>query len=331
MIARTCWCKSENLVYFSSEYKVCLDCQTLVSQAGLTNENLLVEDDALDFYGKKYWLSHQQIDLKYPNIFERSVNDLPERCLHWLRTTLKYQLPKGNLRALELGCCHGGFVFLLKQLGYCAKGLELSEWVVNYAKETFHIDVYHGPLETQSIPKNSLDIIFLMDVFEHLPEPEKTLGHILTLLKTDGLLIFQLPCYIENKTYEEMIQEKSYFLEQLKSDEHLYLYSKSAIQKLFHQFNINHIQFENAIFFQYDMFLVASRSPLKINSPEEIQQFLAQSPETRLIQAMLNLYERNNEIARLWQESELDRSARLDVIHRQQEMLNKYKRQVIIL
>src|SRR5919205_1109942 len=96
-----CWCGRRDLAAYSPEYALC-PCGTLVSLVGLTAEEVVVRDDADAFYGKDYWLGHQVEDLGNPDIFRRARADLPERCLYWLRTLLRYKLPPG--RVLELGC-----------------------------------------------------------------------------------------------------------------------------------------------------------------------------------------------------------------------------------
>src|SRR5262245_14072418 len=109
--ARNCWCGNQTLAEFSSDYRLCQACGTLVSQVGMVDEGCLVQDDESDFYGKNYWLGHMANDLGLPNIRERARLDLPERCLYWLRHLLSFRLPPA--RVLELGAAHGGFVALL--------------------------------------------------------------------------------------------------------------------------------------------------------------------------------------------------------------------------
>ena len=222
-VAIDCWCGESRFVPFGPDYLECLTCGTLVSQKGLSSVELQVIDDESDYYGKQYWLNHQQQDLDYPGFEARAQSDLPERNLHWLKTLLKYRLPPA--RVMELGCAHGSFVALMKQAGYVASGVEMSPWVVDYGRKTFGIDVQTGPVEALDVAEGSLDVIALMDVMEHLPDPIATMGHCLKLLKPDGLLLVQMPDFREGTHYDELIASASVFLEQLKSDEHLYLYS----------------------------------------------------------------------------------------------------------
>src|SRR5262249_50260655 len=137
---------------------------------------------------------------RYPKLADRARTDLPERCLHWLRALLKYKLPPA--KTLELGSGHGGFVAMTQWAGFDATGLELSPWLVKFSRDTFGVPVLEWPLEDQQIPDATLDAILLMDVVEHLLEPEATLAHCLKALQPDGILLLQTPHYPEGKTYE---------------------------------------------------------------------------------------------------------------------------------
>ena len=306
---RNCWCTNQSsLESFNHEYKVCRFCQTLISQNQLGNEQYLVNDDELDFYGKQYWLSHQSEELGFADIYSRSRNDLSERNLHWLKILLKYKLPPA--RILELGCSHGSFVALMRQAGYEAIGVELSPWVVDFAQRTFEVPILLGPIESLKQPATSFDAIVMMDVLEHLPDPLATISHCMSLLKPDGFLLVQTPQFQEEMVYENLLQQKSPFLDVLIKDEHLYLFSKNSVTKFFIQLGAQSINFEPAIFGQYDMCFIASPGSLKNNSSEKIETNLLTTPQKRFTQAMLDLRRRELDYLHLLQNSETDRTAR---------------------
>ena len=116
-----CWCGSADLEAFSPEYLVCGECRTLVTAAMPGPEIGRVEDEERDFYGRRYWFEYQELELGNPDIIARGRSDLPERCLYWLRTVLRYRLPPA--RTLDVGCGHGAFVMLLRAAGFEASGL----------------------------------------------------------------------------------------------------------------------------------------------------------------------------------------------------------------
>lgn len=305
---RVCWCGNADLTPFSPEYGECRTCGTLVYLKDMPSEQLLVRDDETDFYGKKYWLEHQQDAFGYADIHTRARNDLTERNLHWLKTLLKYRLPPAKV--LELGCSHGSFVALLRQAGYEAAGVEMSPWVVEFGQKTFGVPISVGPVEALDIEPGSLDAIALMDVLEHLPDPIATMAHCLQLLKPDGILLIQTPQFKAGMNYSALIETNGPFLEQLKADEHLYLFTDHSAVRLFQQLGAEHIQFEPAIFGHYDMFFAVSRVPLQINTPEQTDAALLATPNGRLALAMLDLRERELDLTQKLQESESDRAAR---------------------
>ena len=304
-----CWCGNSDLSVFSSEYLLCTDCKTLVLAEWPEERNFIVEEDNKDFYGKSYWFEHQENDLQFVNILSRARTDLPERVLYWVNTLLKYKIPPGN--TLELGCSHGGFVAILQWVGFQASGLELSPWVVDFARRTFQIPMYQGKLEDQKVEIGSLDAVILMDVLEHLSDPTSTISAATALLKKDGILILQTPCYPEEHSFEALQKENSPFLMMFKSPEHVYLFSQSSVQQLLNRCNLSYIQFEPAFFGMYDMFLIASQSPLQVNSHETIDQVLMSTAGGRLVLALLDKDAECRDLSARLQESENDRAARL--------------------
>ena len=305
---RICWCGNADLTPFNNEYGECKACETLVSLEETQPEHFLVRDDDTDYYGKKYWLEHQQEAFGNADIYFRARNDLTERNLHWLKTLLKFSLPPAKV--LELGCSHGSFIALLRQAGYDAVGVEMSPWVVEFGQKTFGVAISLGPVEALNLVHGSLDVIVLMDVLEHLPDPVATMAHCLQLLKPDGILLIQTPQFNGQLDYNALVDTKARFLEMMIPDEHLYLFSEHSVTRLFQQLTAKHIQFEPAIFGHYDMFFAVSRAPLQINTSEKTDSALLTTPNGRLALAMLDLRERELDLTQKLQESESDRAAR---------------------
>lgn len=301
-----CWCGNADLACFSPDYFKCARCQTLVTRTMPVGDVTDVRPDEAGLYGKDYWFAHQEQDVGYPNIFARARADLPERCAHWLRALLKYKLPPG--RTLELGAAHGGFVALLRLAGFDATGLELSPWIADFARQTFGVPMLQGPIERQPVVPGSLDALVMMDVIEHLSDPVATLSYCTRLLKPDGVFLTQTPGLPEDKTFAQMTETKDYFVNHLKPDEHLYLFSRTAARELFARVGCPHVQFEPAIFHQYDQFFVARRTESVVHSPEAARAALEATPGGRLAGALLDATERRDYFER-------ECYARMDVIN----------------
>jgi len=282
-----CWCGNSGVVPFSPHYQRCPACETLVAIRRPQGDITKVDADEQGLYGRDYWFGHQEQDVGLPNIESRAKSDLSERDLHWLATVLKYKLPPAKVQ--ELGSAHGGFVALLRWAGYDATGLELSPWIVEYARKTFQVPMLLGPLEAQPIEPGSLDVLALMDVMEHLPDPLATMSHGVKLLKPDGVAIIQTPAYPEGVSYEELEARDDYFLNHMrgKHEEHLFLFSRGSARELFSRLGCGFVEFEPAIFSQYDMYFVVSRGDPAQSTAEQIDAALESTPAGRLVQALL--------------------------------------------
>ncbi len=316
-----CWCGGEPPVPFGPGYARCPTCETLISLEMPGPEIARVADEDRDFYGREYWLSHQQADLGLPDIHVRARADLPERCLYWLRTALRYKRPPA--RALEVGSGHGGFVAMLGWAGFDAAGLEISPWVVDFARQTFGVSVLLGPLEDQRIEPASLDVVALMDVLEHLRDPVETMSRCLSLLRPDGVLLVQTPSFAPEKTHEEMVAADDPFLEMLQPKEHLYLFSRRSVRTLLSRLGVDHVVFEPAFFARYDMFLAASRHPLPAPATPRDEAPLTRNPAARMMQALLDVDATLDELKAHHLKVQADREARLAIIQEQGRQLGE--------
>jgi glycosyltransferase involved in cell wall biosynthesis/SAM-dependent methyltransferase len=308
--ARPCWCGNADLVPFNTDYLRCTRCETLVFRHQTPAVAGRVRHDDSDYYGRDYWFGHQQA-LGLVDIRTRSRRDLSERCLHWLRTVLRYRRPPG--RTLELGCSHGGFVALLRSVGFDARGLELSPSIAEFARQTFGVSVAVGPVEDQAFEIGALDIVLAMDVLEHLGDPQKTFERCAERLRSDGLIVVQTPCYPEGQTYEELQSAGSPFLAMLLPEEHIYLFSRTSIRALFERVGFRHVAFEPAIFDGYDMFVVASGTPLTTRPETEAVATLTETGtmEPRLVLGLLDLDRERAALTVQLRQVEVEASARL--------------------
>lgn len=275
-----------------------------------------VQDEDASYYGQKYWFEHQQSDLQQPTILSRARTDLGERVLYWTNTLLHYKTPPVKL--LELGSGHGGFVAMLRMLGYDAIGSELSPSIVDLARQIFDVPMRVGTVEDQDFEPGTFDVIALMDVLEHLTDPLNTLATCLKLLTPEGILFIQTPAFPVQLSYEEMVESQHPFLRMMIPHEHLHLFSKESVTEMLRRLGAEHIAFEEPIFAHYDMFFVVSRQPLQKQASDRVHQFLERSANGRLIQAMLDLNERAKGLSTAYHQADHDRTER----QKQLETLN---------
>lgn len=282
-----CWCGSDTIQRFSEHYFQCLSCQTLISDQIKPAEFYKGADEGDTLYGRDYWL-HYVKELGFPDIHERARNDLIERDIFWLRDILKYRLPPGN--TLELGCCHGGSVHLMRLAGFDAAGAEMSPWLCQFARDTFDVPMLCGPIEDLEVEPGSLDILVMMDVLEHMPDPVGSMMLVASFLKDDGIVVIQTPCFRGyQRSYEQMKAENEMFLQHMKENEHLYLYNEDSVTRLLNETGFPCAAFEKPIF-PYDMFIFAGKQKLGINNTQNIVSRLSRSTDGRTALAFIDLF-----------------------------------------
>lgn len=95
---------------------------------------------------------------------------------------------------LDIGCASGDFIRFMRDVHqWNVVGLEPNQRVAEFARTNYHLDIINAPIEAIDYPAESLDVITLWDVLEHLEDPAQTLQRLYQLLKPDGILILRLP------------------------------------------------------------------------------------------------------------------------------------------
>ncbi len=286
-----CWCGSEVEKKYSEHYYVCEKCHTLVSDVDFSEKIVEVEDEEKDLYGKNYW-EKLMCQLTGKNSLDEVIDHyLQERTIYWLQYLMKYRLPKATVA--EIGAGIGQFSYLMKQAGYEQTGFELSEEICKYAAETLDVNMHQGDIS--DIDKK-YDVIVSFDLLEHIVDPISFIQRCKEHLKEDGIFCFQTPCYNPKLSYEEMKEKEPRFQSHLTEFQHINLFSRESAEKLLRENGFNYINFEPAVFGDdYDMFVFASRTPMKQNSADEMNAYLNSTDNGRLIKSMTTLYQQVNE------------------------------------
>jgi SAM-dependent methyltransferase len=97
-----------------------------------------------------------------------------------------------NGRLLDIGCGRGDFILACRAIGWQVAGVEQGESPVMKLKEKLGVEVV-TPERIADLPSASFDVITLWHVFEHMPDPGKTLDDARRLLKPGGRLLMEVP------------------------------------------------------------------------------------------------------------------------------------------
>lgn len=134
---------------------------------------------------------------------------------------------KGAL--LDIGAGTGDFLSVAKNNGWNAVGIEPSEKARFIANQK-GIEL---KLNTSDFENNSVDIITMWHVLEHVPNLEDQIKELKRLLKPNGSIIIAVPNF---KSYDANHYKE--FWAAYDVPRHLWHFSKTAIRKLFQKENI---------------------------------------------------------------------------------------------
>ena len=106
-------------------------------------------------------------------------------------------LPKGystiDRMLLDVGCGFGFFLEAVREDFRCVRGVELSEPQRAFAIGSLGLDVLDGEAASILLADESVDLVTMLDVLEHLPDPQGGLREARRVLTPGGLLVIVTP------------------------------------------------------------------------------------------------------------------------------------------
>ena len=95
----------------------------------------------------------------------------------------------GTGTLLDVGAATGFFVSLANRAGFKASGVELSDFAAAQGRKK-GLDIQTGTL---SDVKNTFDVITMLDVIEHVPDPKKELSRAGEMVRKGGIIVVNTP------------------------------------------------------------------------------------------------------------------------------------------
>lgn len=139
--------------------------------------------DVSPFYDSRYYRGG------VPGVYESYATHADKMHEEWSRRLSLLESGSGpGRRLLDVGAATGNFVALAATARWDAKGIELSEWAAEQAREKFGVDVVSGSLPDSRFRPGQFDVVTMWDCIEHLSQPGDVLVAIRTLLDHGGLL-----------------------------------------------------------------------------------------------------------------------------------------------
>jgi 2-polyprenyl-3-methyl-5-hydroxy-6-metoxy-1,4-benzoquinol methylase len=146
---------------------------------------VLSEEGIDELYGVRYFREHQKA-IGHPPLESRWDSDAHDRIPFWLETIRHYSTA-GSI--LEIGSSHGRFLLEASRAGYRAIGLELDRGIAEWARQKNDgVDV--RPVRIEALQETGFDIVFAVDVLEHVYYPTSFVEESARVLRSGGHALF---------------------------------------------------------------------------------------------------------------------------------------------
>ncbi|MBW1657402.1 class I SAM-dependent methyltransferase [Flavobacterium quisquiliarum] len=193
------------------------------------------------YYESEDYISHTD---NKRSLFEKAYHFVKNIALQNKLNLINSEQPqKGKL--LDIGAGTGDFLLTAKNNGWDTIGVEPSERAKNSAKQKGISFVE----EISSLENNSLDVITMWHVLEHVPDLEHQIQELKRLLKPTGTLIVAVPNY---KSFDA--NHYKTFWAAYDVPIHFWHFSKKSIQLLFEKVDM---KLEKILPMKFDSFYVS--------------------------------------------------------------------------
>ncbi len=99
-----------------------------------------------------------------------------------------------KIKVLDLGCGNGNFLYTLREKRGCQGiGVELDPEMAEFCRVQLDLDVREGTLLNSAFEDRYFDVVTMWHYLEHEFNPITTLNEVKRILKSDGLLVIELP------------------------------------------------------------------------------------------------------------------------------------------
>lgn len=179
------------------------------------------------YYESNDYLSHKPERKNVMNFIYQSVRNINIR--------KKYKLVNQYHslgRVLEVGIGTGELLNYFKQKGWETLGIEPNDYARNYAINNYKLDVYNEN-KLNEFEENSMNVIMLWHVLEHVSELNERINQLKRLLKKEGNIFIAVPNLDspDSKKYKD-------FWAGLDVPRHLYHFTETSLNNIVKQHSL---------------------------------------------------------------------------------------------
>ena len=207
--------KRDSKSFVNLKMAICLNC-SLVQQVNIPNEKVLkiyYSNNYREDYKKSYTPKLKHI---------RRAGLAAKSRISFIKNNIKNI---SNMKLLDVGAGGGEFVYLASKNGFDTQGIEPNVGYSSFARDEYGVNI--KTMMLKELKPDTVNIITLFHVFEHMANPQKVIEKLSYILKKDGYLLIEVPNIFQKDASPHNIFFKA----------HLFYYSKytliSAASKFF--------------------------------------------------------------------------------------------------
>jgi len=185
--------------------------QKIYNENYYDNPDFYSEEDGKHYGYDHYFQDKENIQLNFNGRIKRIGKLKPE---------------KGKL--LDVGCAAGFVLDLARKDGWEVYGVDLSKEAIAYAKSELKLNVQQKTLAEAGYADEYFDVVTILDVIEHLPDPRKEINAMGRVLKKGGLIVITTPNV--GSLVPKLIGK--HWLEYKRVREHIYFFSNKTLRKM---------------------------------------------------------------------------------------------------
>ncbi len=173
----------------------------------------------------------------YSAKIEDYVSKIEGKRKQYRRKLKQFSRFKKNGNFLEIGCNAGAALNVAREMGWNAKGVDISVAASFFARNKMGLDVFTGTVEAAAFPDNYFDVIYTNATLEHIRHPLSTLKECRRILRPGGVF------------YADTVNWDSYTRRLLGANwkyinpvDHVHLYTPQNILSLCQRAGLEHVR-----------------------------------------------------------------------------------------
>lgn len=130
-------------------------------------------------------------------------------------------------RLVEIGSGLGYLLDFFRKDGWATVGIEPNEGLCRYARQVLGVDARAGTLEQAQLGAGSADVVTMIHVIEHVPDPASVFREVFRVLRPGGCFVVETPRYDTLMFKLLGKRERS-----LSCNGHIYFFTSDTLRKM---------------------------------------------------------------------------------------------------